>query len=414
MTALSCASVVCLSKTIVQERGVARVGAAEGEEGLVRLLGVHRHRDVPRAVGAESSGVLVHVLVVRGLVEVPDAVETLGLAVQQLGLGHAPVVLRTREVQRGARTRLPGRHRDALRLLEDRAAEPEHRGLAVRVAVHAAAREVVGAVVLRARPLADVRDVAELVHARNEREEGTAEGASVRLLVEPAVFHALREGVGEHRRAGTLGPGIRFAHELRPHAVLALLLEERLHHLAVAFQDARTVLAVLREVLERHRHRGGHPAVAASPHERHVGRVVEKAVQKLQLVEVEDELLRGAVDVLPVARKTIRLRLEGGDHVGVVDPEARLVRVALLPPGKARLVGRLVVPRRRIVGLRLLPLLVGERETEIARAFLAGEDGDLERHGTHDGEVDVLELRQDVPLRTVVGRERVDQLPPTG
>ena len=201
---------------------------------------VHGHRDVPRAVGAESAGVLVHVLVVRGLVEVPDAVEALGLAVQQLGLGHAPVVLRTREVQRRARTRLLGRHRDALRLLEDRAAEPEHRGLAVGVAVHAAAREVVGAVVLRARPLADIREVAELVHARHERKEGAAEGTSVRFLVEPAVLHALREGVGEHRRAGALRPGVRLAHELRPHAVLALLLEERLHHLAVAFQDART------------------------------------------------------------------------------------------------------------------------------------------------------------------------------
>ena len=280
----------------------------------------------------------------------------------------------------------------------------------MRVAVHAPAGEVVGAVVLRARSLADIREVAELVHARDKREEGAAEGPAVRLLVEPAVLHALREGVGEHGRAGALRPGFRIAYELRPHAVLALLLEERLHHLAVAFEDARTVLAVGGEVLERHRHRGGHPAVAAPPHVGHVRRMVEETVRELQLVEVEDELLRGAVDVLPVAREAVRLRLEGGDHVGVVDPEARLVGVALLPPGKARLVGRLVVPWRGIVGLRLLPLHVRVREAEVPRALLAREDGDLQRHRAHDGEVDVLELRQHVPLRAVVGFERGDEL----
>ena len=54
----------------------------EAEEGLVSLPRIDAHGDVPRAIDAHAAGILVHVLIARRLVVVPDAPEAIGLAVK--------------------------------------------------------------------------------------------------------------------------------------------------------------------------------------------------------------------------------------------------------------------------------------------------------------------------------------------
>ena len=134
------------------------------------------------------------------------------------------------------------------------------------------------------------------------------------------------------------------------------------------------------------------------------------AVLHLNLIEIQAHLLRGAINILPILREPVRLALKHRDHVPVVDPETRLTGVALAPPLHALLKRGLVVERRRIVLLRLLPLHVGVLETERLRARVSVEDGDLQRDGTDDGEVHMLELRQHPCLLAEVRLERGDEL----
>ena len=266
--------------------------------------------------------------------------------------------------------------------LQQHGGDPEHRRLAVGVAVHARPVEVVLEVVLLAGPHAHVGDVREGVEPRAERKPSPARRRAVLRRVEPAARDARRERIREHRRAGRLAPVARVrrpVHELAPEAVRALVLQERRHHRAVAFQDARAVFAVLRQPVEDERHAGGHPAVAAPPHVLHVGRVVEEALRRavlqLQLVEVEAHLARRAVDVGAPARRAERLALEDGNHVHVVDPEARLRRVALCPVGLLHLLRRRVaLLDRPLAGRRPLRVRIEAAHLQVARILVREVD----------------------------------------
>ena len=92
--------------------------------------------------------------------------------------------------------------------------------------------------------------------------------------------------------------------ELTPQAVLALVLEQRRHHLPVPVEDARARRVICRQRSEQLCRPRRHPAVAAAPVERRIGRVEEQAVRLLQPVEIGHHRLRRAIDVprSPVAR----------------------------------------------------------------------------------------------------------------
>ena len=148
-------------------------------------------------------------------------------------------------------------------------------------------------------------------------------------------------------------------------------------------------------------HRRGHPSVAAGPAKRHAVGVVEESIFKLEPVEEERRLARGAVEIDVLSGGEVGLYLKERDHVRVVDPEARLVRIAHVPPFHPHRHRLGVVGRRRIVLARLLPLHVGVLEPQLHRARIARQRGDSKRDRADDRVVDVLELRQLPALRPV-------------
>ena len=89
---------------------------------------------------------------------------------------------------------------------------------------------------------------------------------------------------------------------------------------------------VLRQVAQQFGHAGSHPAITATPVERNVGRMVEKAVGALQLVQVHRHLAGSTVYVLTVAGHLVGMRLHDGNHIHVVNPKAGLPRVAFPCP----------------------------------------------------------------------------------
>ena len=115
----------------------------------------------------------------------------------------------------------------------------------------------------------------------------------------------------------------------------------------------------------------------------------EEAVGLLQLVEIRDHLFRVAVQILLVAGRAVRLQLQHGQHVHVVDPVARLV-------GEA-------------VGRGIVPLLIGEGLAEGKELRIFGLDGDLERHDAKDLVVDVM-APGDARLLGAAGHQRLELL----
>ena len=336
-----------------------------------------------------------------------DEVERLAvvvrLAVEKRERDDAALGIDPRLEELGRRRCLDALHR-ARAVREERRGDPEHGCLRMGVAVHLRALEVVFEVVALAGAHAHAGDVAPLVHASAEREVRAARGGTVLRAVEPSAPHTHEIRIREHCGARGLAPVariVRTIYKLAPESVLALVLEKRLHHQEIAFHDARTVRAVLRQLVEEERHPRRHPAVAAPPDERHVRRMVEEALRgsvlELEPVEVEDHLRRRALDVLSVARRAVRLALERGDHVHVVDPEARLHRKPL------RVVLALDVRRRTLALLErrlawLAPLRVGVHEPNVEATTIFVLEVYLQRQRTENGVIDVSRTRTHLVL----------------
>src|SRR5215472_7206390 len=121
---------------------------------------------------------------------------------------------------------------------------------------------------------------------------------------------------------------------------------------------------VLGEFTQRLGHSGRYPAVAASPEERNVWSMIEKAVRLLKLVEVGDHFESCPVEILLVSGCAIGRQLKDRKHVHVVDPVTRL--------------------GREPIGLRILPLAVSVLFTVCEVLLIFGEDEDLERNNPED------------------------------
>jgi len=262
-------------------------------------------------------------------------------------------------------------------------------------------------VVLLVGAFTNVAEVAVGIHITDEGEPGFAGGGAVGFFIEPAVFHAGDEGVGEHGGAGRLGPGFRPVNELAPHAVFTLEFEQRGHHTVITFENAWAERMIGGEFAEEFGEAGGKPTVAAAPEMRSVGRVVEEAVWLLQFVEVGDHFLCSAVEVFGVLGRAISLRLEDVDHVHVVDPVAGLRTQALRHERlSVAVLSGLFFPIGGEVWIGKSPLAVGFplAEGEVTCIFIL--DIDLKRHRAEDGEVDVDRVGNEIGLGG--GEERVE------
>ena len=98
--------------------------------------------------------------------------------------------------------------------------------------------------------------------------------------------------------------------------------------------------------------------------------MVEEAVWLLEFVEIDRHFMGGAIQILYIPGRSICLHLHGGNHVHVIDPEARLARCS--------------------VGIGILPLLIGERSAQIEVLLVFGFDIEFEGHGTKHGVVNVV------------------------
>jgi hypothetical protein len=155
------------------------------------------------------------------------------------------------------------------------------------------------------------------------------------------------------------------------------------------------------------RHAGGKPAVAATPEVLHVGRVEEEPVGLLQAVQIDDHLVRIAVKIFAVAGGAVRLQLQHGEHIHVVDPEAGLGRETVLHQRVVHILRQL----GRGVGSQRPPLTVGPplADFEILRVIdgqALGLDGDLQWNDTEDGIIDVMTLRRKAGLGTARHQRR--------
>src|SRR5262249_2106173 len=107
-------------------------------------------------------------------------------------------------------------------------------------------------------------------------------------------------------------------------------------------------------------HACSNPAVAASPEEWNVRSMIEEAIRLLEFVEIDRHLMCGMIQILAISGCAIRLRLHGSDHVHVVDPETRLAGCA--------------------IGIRISPLLVCERLSELQIFWFFGLNVEFKRH----------------------------------
>ena len=99
--------------------------------------------------------------------------------------------------------------------------------------------------------------------------------------------------------------------------------------------------------------------------------MIVKSVIKLNTVEKEGRLTRGAVEINVLSGREIRLKLKERDHIRIIDPKTRLICVAHVPPFHAHRHLLDVVRRRRIVGLGLFPLHIGVFQPELHRSLVA-------------------------------------------
>ena len=129
-----------------------------------------------------------------------------------------------------------------------------------------------------------------------------------------------------------------------------------------------------------------------------VEETLRRSLLELQLVEVEAHFLGRTLDVLAVARGAIGLTLDGDDHVHVVDPEARLRRVALVPEALLHLQrGGMTFLERALARGR--PLRVGIAVAFREAALVAVEEIDLIGNRTEDRVVHVIRTRTALVLR---------------
>ncbi len=206
---------------------------------------------------------------------------------------------------------------------------------------------------------------------------------SVHGGVEPAVLHAGDHREREHARARSFGPGLGVIDELAPQAVIALVLEQRGHHLVITVHDPAPLRVRARQRAQQLRHAGGDPAVAAAPEKRRVGCMEEQPVRLLEAVEICRHGPGGAVEVHGIAGRAEGLGLQQRDHVHVVDP---------IPGFGGDAVGR---------GCR--PLRVGEPPSERKVFGFPRHPGEFERDGAEDAVVDVFALGE---MPCVVGEEQ--------
>src|SRR6185503_2211600 len=123
--------------------------------------------------------------------------------------------------------------------------------------------------------------------------------------------------------------------------------------------------------------------------EGHFWSVIEEPVWLLQLVEVCDHLERGAIEIFLVSGCAVCLELKDREHVHVVDPKASF-------GGEA-------------VGLRILPLAIGELFA-VGEVFgILVEDEDFEGHSAEDLVIDVASLADQVGF-SAAGQQRVEAI----
>src|SRR6266481_9858639 len=95
--------------------------------------------------------------------------------------------------------------------------------------------------------------------------------------------------------------------QLAPKSVSALILEQRRHHLLVTRNNGRAFGMVLWQRAKQLSHARGHPAVAATPIERRIRCMIEKAVWLLQLVKISSHRCSCAIEVTRVFGRAVRL-----------------------------------------------------------------------------------------------------------
>src|SRR5437763_8374213 len=134
-------------------------------------------------------------------------------------------------------------------------------------------------------------------------------GWTISLRRQPAILYTGDHGESEHAGARSLGPAFGMIDELTPQAVFTLELEQRGHHLLIAIKDARAPRMIFRQRAQQFSHSGRDPSVAAAPVKWRVGRVKEKAVRLLQLVEISSHRCGSAIEIPGVMRRAIRLHL---------------------------------------------------------------------------------------------------------
>src|SRR5687768_18163924 len=104
------------------------------------------------------------------------------------------------------------------------------------------------------------------------------------------------------------------------------MLKQRRHHLPITSQDAHPIWMCLWQLSKQFGHACRYPADTASPKELGIGSVIKEPVRLLQSVEISSHGQRSAIQVLDIACRSIRLHLNGRDHVHVVDPVTRFSR----------------------------------------------------------------------------------------
>src|SRR5258708_5745885 len=94
---------------------------------------------------------------------------------------------------------------------------------------------------------ANIGYISVFVYVLNQSEPGLARRRSIRLALQPTILHPRDHREGEHARARSLGPCFRMIDELAPQSVIALILQQRGHHLLVTCEYPRVPRMILRE-----------------------------------------------------------------------------------------------------------------------------------------------------------------------
>ena len=86
-------------------------------------------------------------------------------------------------------------------------------------------------------------------------------------------------------------PAVLFVNQLVPESIFIHIFLQVLHHQAISFEDALTVRIVFRKVEKQFCHTNSHPAIATSPIEGHIGRMIKETILTLNLIQIKHHSL---------------------------------------------------------------------------------------------------------------------------